>query len=61
MEEESKKNLWLKCPKCGVRTKNKVYDDTVLLNFPLYCTHCKKEFIVGVLKLKMVVNENQAL
>ena len=34
-----------------------LYQDTVLLNFPLYCARCKREFIVGVIKFKMVVSD----
>lgn len=55
-EVREKNHLWLPCPKCGARTRIKIYEDTVLLNFPLYCTRCKEEFIVGVIKYRMVVN-----
>ena len=48
---------WLVCPLCGGKTRVKIFKDTVLLNFPLFCPHCKKETIVGVLKLKMSINE----
>lgn len=52
-----KEMLWLPCPKCGARTKIKIYEDTVLLNFPLYCTKCKKETKLGVIKFKIVVSD----
>lgn len=55
---QEKASLWLPCPKCGARTRIKIYEDTVLLIFPLYCTRCKEEFIVGVIKYRMVVNEH---
>lgn len=32
----------------------KVFEDTVLLNFPLYCPSCENETIINVVKLKMV-------
>ena len=48
---------WLQCPKCGAKTKTKLYENTVLLNFPLYCTRCKEEFLVGVIKFDMVVSD----
>ena len=48
---------WLICPVCGGKTRIKIFRETELLNFPLYCPHCKKETIVGVLKLRMVINE----
>ena len=53
----SQEHRWLVCPDCGVRTRTKLYQDTVLLKFPLYCTRCKREFIVGVIKFKMVVSD----
>ena len=28
----------------GSKTRTKVYEETVLLNFPLYCPKCKKEY-----------------
>lgn len=34
-----------------------IYEDTVLLNFPLYCTKCKKETKLGVIKFKIVVSD----
>jgi len=49
-EEQVRKALWLPCPKCGTRTKIKIYEDTVLLNFPLYCTKRKEETKLGVIK-----------
>ena len=47
--EQQKTALWLPCPKCGARTKTKIYEDTVLLKFPLYCTKCKQETKLGVI------------
>ena len=49
-----KKSRWVHCPLCDGKTRIKVYEDTVLLNFPLYCPKCKKEIMVNVVKLKMV-------
>ena len=50
MKDERKRNyLWLPCPKCGARTKIKIYEDTVLLNFPLSK--------LGVIKFKIVVSD----
>lgn len=44
-------------PQVWVRTKIKIYEDTVLLNFPLYCTKCKNENKLGVIKFKIVVSD----
>ena len=56
-EEIKEKSRWIRCPLCGGKTRIKVNEDTVLLNFPLYCPKCKKESIIGVLQLKMVVSK----
>ena len=36
------------------KTDVKVYDDTVLLNFPLYCPKCKNKTLINVVQLKNV-------
>lgn len=55
------KSAWIPCPNCKQRTKTKVYEDTVLLNFPLFCPKCRRETRVKVIKLKMTVcNEPDA-
>ena len=46
--------LWIRCSQCGAKTRTMVYEDTVLLNFPLFCPKCKRENKVNVIKLKMV-------
>ena len=54
--EQQKESHWLPCPKCGGKTKIKIYEDTILLNFPLYCSRCKEETKLGVIKFKIVVS-----
>lgn len=34
---------WLACPKCEAKTKIKLYEDTVLLNFSMYFPAVKKK------------------
>ena len=53
-KEESR---WVRCPLCGGKTRTKVYEDTVLIKFPLYCPKCKREIRIDVVKLKMVLSE----
>ena len=48
---------WILCPVCKSKTRIKIRPDTVLKNFPLYCPKCKKEFMVNVVKLKMVLSD----
>lgn len=45
---------WVPCPICNEKTEIKAFEDTVLLNFPLYCPKCKHESVINVVKLKMV-------
>ena len=49
------KSLWIRCPDCGGKTRTKVYGDTVLINFPLYCLKCKKENRIDVVNLRMAL------
>lgn len=55
MDNQENGARWIHCPICGSNTQTKVYDDTVLIKFPLYCPQCKKEILVNVVQLKMVV------
>ena len=49
------KTEWLHCPICGNKTRNKVREDTVLVNYPLYCPKCKCETLITVKELKITV------
>ena len=51
------KTLWVHCPICGGKTRIKVTEKTVILNFPLFCPKCKQETIVDIVKRKMVIKE----
>lgn len=42
---------WLYCPVCGNKTRNRIREDTVLKNYPLYCPKCKRETLVEVMNL----------
>lgn len=52
-----KESLWVRCPICDGKTRTKVYGDTVLVNFPLFCPKCKKEIRIDVVQLKMVISK----
>ena len=52
---QAKKSHWIRCPICKGKTRTKVYEDTLLINFPLYCPKCKREFTVDVVNLKMIL------
>lgn len=46
---------WLVCPVCGKKTRNKIREDTILRNYPLYCPKCKQETLVDVWKLNIKI------
>ena len=52
-----KEPLVVRCPACNGETGVKVFEETVLLNFPLSCPHCKQKTIINVVKLKLVSSE----
>lgn len=56
MNHNQKTSSWVHCPICDGKTRIKVYEDTVLVKFPLYCPKCKKEIKIDVVKLKMVLS-----
>ena len=51
--------FWIRCPICQGKTRTKVQEETVLINFPLYCPKCSKEVLVNVVQLKMIVCDKQ--
>ena len=51
------RSMWILCPICSSKTRTKVYDDTVLLRFPLFCPKCKMETSINVVKLKMTLSD----
>ena len=50
-----KKAEWILCPACQNKTRIKVHEDTVLLNFPLFCPKCKQETLINVQQINMSV------
>lgn len=55
MNNKNRAPHWIPCPVCKEKTEVKIYEDTVLLNFPLFCPKCNQETIVNVIQLKMTV------
>lgn len=35
------KTEFIRCPVCGNKTRDKIREDTILKNFPLFCPKCK--------------------
>lgn len=40
------KQEWILCPICGNKTRDRIREDTVLKNYPLYCPKCKHESLI---------------
>ena len=49
------KNEWIRCPICGSKTRDRIREDTVLKNYPLYCPKCKQETLIKVQNLQITV------
>ena len=46
---------WVYCPICGNKTRNKIREDTILRNYPLYCPKCRQETLIEVTNVRMTV------
>jgi hypothetical protein len=51
---------WLLCPICGNKTRDRIREDTVLENFPLFCPKCKQETVINVKHMNMTVIKEPA-
>lgn len=57
-----KKSNWLLCPICGNKTRDRIREDTVLKNYPLYCPKCKQETLIEAKNFQIkVIKEPDAL
>lgn len=54
MNNSENEARWIYCPVCGNKTRTRVFWNTVLVCFPLYCPKCKEEMVVDVVQFKMV-------
>lgn len=43
MDKELNESRWIHCPICNRKTRTKMYADTAMFNFLLYCPKYKKE------------------
>ena len=51
----SKKSKWVRCSLCRKQTKTKIYPNTVLIRFPLYCQEREKEIPVTIINHEMII------
>lgn len=57
MENAQKEFRWLRCPSCQAKTEIGVSADTILINFPLYCPHCKEANSITVVQFEMLFSK----
>lgn len=48
-------STWIKCPLCGNKTRTQIRDDTVLINFPLFCPKCRHKELINVNQLNITI------
>lgn len=46
---------WIRCPVCNNKTRGRIREDTILINYPLYCPKCKQETLIKVKKFQVTV------
>lgn len=52
---------WIRCPICGSKTRDRIREDTVLKNYPLYCPKCRQETLIDVRQIEInVIKEPDA-
>ncbi len=45
----------IECIFCNRKTRTKIEEDTILINFPLFCPKCKKEIKINVKQMQVSV------
>ena len=46
---------WIHCPMCGNKTRDRLREDTVLKNYPLYCLKPKQATLIDAKELHITV------
>ncbi|MFG6320043.1 MAG: cysteine-rich KTR domain-containing protein [Lachnospiraceae bacterium] len=46
---------WICFPICCGKTRNRIREDTILKNYPLYCPKCKQEVLIEAKNLQISV------
>lgn len=46
---------WIRCPVCGNKTRDKIREDTIFMNYLLYCPKCKQESLIQVKQLNITI------
>ena len=56
INKDTLKSRWIRCPSCDRKTRTKVYEDTVMLRFPLYCPKCRTEIRIDVMNFELKIS-----
>lgn len=43
---------WMLCPICRNKTRVRIREDTILINFPLFCPKCRQECLIKTSNLQ---------
>ena len=53
--QEKLRREWILCPICGQKTRDRIRQDTVLINYPLYCPKCRQENLIQAKDLNITI------
>ena len=53
MNQPTPLSKWVHCPYCSAKTRIKIYPESILLYFPLYCPKCRNEYPVDIIHCKI--------
>ncbi len=48
MKVAGEEKRWVLCPRCGGKTRLRIFRETELRAFPLFCPKCRRESIIDV-------------
>ncbi len=54
-----RKSEWIRCPVCRNKTRDRIRENTVLRNYPLYCPKCEQESLIEAKDLQITVIQNR--
>lgn len=46
---------WVRCPVCCSKTRDRLREDTILINYPLYFPKCKQETLIEAKDLRITI------
>lgn len=61
MENNHSEFRQLKCPCCHAQAGIQIFADTILINFHLYCPHCKETSIITLSNFEILFPKREKL